>query len=128
MSLLEVIVAMAIFLISLVAISRLTDVGNRQAVEVDLRSQAALIAQSKLAELSSGVLSLTSQSDTPLDDDPDWTWSVEDTADNIPGLHRVRVTVWRETNLTGRVSVTLSQYVLDPTKRGGTESMPAEPQ
>jgi type II secretion system protein I len=120
LSLLEVIVSLAIFLFSLVAISRLIDQGVDQAVELDLRAQASMIAQSKLAEVTSGAIGLTGQ-ESQLEEDSAWTWKLDAEADTIPGLYRVKVTVTRE-DRGNKIEVTLSQYVLDPTKRGGTDA------
>lgn len=120
LSLLEVIVSLAIFLFSLVAISRLIDQGVDQAVELDLRAQASMIAQSKLAEVTSGAIGLTGQ-ESQLEEDSAWTWKLDAEADTIPGLYRVKVTVTRE-DRGNKIEVALSQYVLDPTKRGGTDA------
>lgn len=120
LSLLEVIISLAIFLFSLVAISQLIDQGVERAVELDLRAQAAMIAQSKLAEATSGAISLSGQ-EGELEEDSDWHWKLDAEADTIPGLYKVRVTVSREDR--GRhIEVVMSQYVLDPTKRGGTDA------
>lgn len=122
LSLLEVLIALAIFLFSLVAVSRLVDMGADLAVEIDQRSHAAMLAQSKLAEINAGAIPLTGTGDAPCDgDDGDWLWRMTAEADNIPGLYRVTVTVGRDTR-RGRVEANFSQYVLDPTRRGSTDA------
>ncbi|HEY1381192.1 MAG TPA: hypothetical protein VGF55_30610, partial [Gemmataceae bacterium] len=93
MSLLEVLVALAIFLFSLVALSQLIDVGSDRARDVQWLGQASTIAQSRMAELMAGSIALTSQPDTACDEDPDWSWSLNAEPDNAPGLYRVKVTV-----------------------------------
>jgi general secretion pathway protein I len=120
LSLLEVVISLAIFLFSLVAISRLIDQGVDQAVELDLRAQAAMIAQSKIAEVTAGAIGLTGQ-ESQLEEDSAWTWKLDAEADTIPGLYRVKVTVWRD-DRGRRIEVALSQFVLDPAKRGGTDA------
>jgi len=121
LSLLEVLIASAIFLFSLVAIARLVDSGVDLAVEMDLRSYGAMLAQSKLAQVTAGAIPLSSQPESTDEDDPDWTWAMEAEADAIPNLFRVRITVARST-AGGRVEVVAHQLVLDPTKRGSTDS------
>lgn len=118
LSLLEVLVALTIFLLALIAISQLTDLGGQLAADLDLRSQGALLAQSKLAEVIAGAVPLTSQSA----DVDDWTWTLDAVPDEIPGLFRVKVVVTHETPGGGKVEVTLAQYVLDPSVRGSTGS------
>jgi general secretion pathway protein I len=121
LSLLEVIISLAIFLFSLVAISQLIDIGVDHAVELDLRAQAALIAQTKIAEVTAGAIPLTSQGETDLEEDSAWMWKLEAEADSIPGLFRVKVTVSRQDRGL-KINVAMSQLVLDPTKRGGTDA------
>lgn len=121
LTLLEVLIALAIFLFSLVAISRLVDAGVDLAVESDLRSYGSMLAQSKLAQVTAGAIPLASQPASADEDDPDWSWSMEAEQDAIPNLWRIKVTVTRALK-TGRVEVVASQLVLDPTKRGSTDS------
>src|SRR5215472_12953225 len=94
-SLLEVLVAMAIFLFALVAISQLINLGADHAVEVHYQQRAIQICESKLAELRGGSVSLSSQSDVALDEDPDWTWSVDAEQSSLAGLWQVKVTAKR---------------------------------
>lgn len=119
LSLLEVIVALAIFLLSLVAISQLIEQGADMAVEMDENSHASMLAQSKLAELVAGSEPLTGHGDTAIDGEADWYWSLTADADSIPGLFRVVVSVHKDAP-RGKIEVAFSQLVLDPTKRGST--------
>jgi type II secretion system protein I len=121
LSLLEVLVALTIFLFALIAISKLIDLGSQTAVEMDLRSQGASLAQSKLSEVIAGVVPLSSQSESPFDNDSDWVWTLDAEQDDIPGLYRVKIVVSHDMP-TGKVQVTLAQYVLDPNSRGSTEA------
>ncbi|MFL5328033.1 MAG: prepilin-type N-terminal cleavage/methylation domain-containing protein [Gemmataceae bacterium] len=123
LSLLEVLVALTIFLFALIAISKLIDLGSQTAVEMDLRSQGASLAQSKLSEVIAGVVPLSSQSETPFDSDSDWVWTLDADQDDIPNLYRVKIVVSHDMP-TGKVQVTLAQYVLDPNSRGSTEAPP----
>jgi general secretion pathway protein I len=117
LSLLEVLVALAIFLLAIVAIGRLVVLAGEQALDVKLQSQAAQIAESKLAEIAVGAVALESQSEVPVEEDPDWLWSLD-----VPGLWNVTVRVLRmrpEGTLGEYCS--LSQMILDPSLRGSTQ-------
>jgi general secretion pathway protein I len=122
LSLLEVIVALAIFLLSLVAISRLIEQGADMALEMEERSYGSMLAQRKIAELVAGSEQLVGHGDTAFEgDDSDWYWSLTADADAIANLYKVVVTVHKDTP-RGKVEVTFSQYILDPTKRGSTDA------
>jgi type II secretory pathway pseudopilin PulG len=121
LSLLEVLAALAVFLFSLIALGQLITLGGDRARDVQWLSRATLIAQTKMAEVVAGAVPLTGQPDTPAEDDPDWSWSVEAAADNTPGLYLVTVRVSRPQPNGERFETTLSQYVLDPAQRGNTD-------
>jgi prepilin-type N-terminal cleavage/methylation domain-containing protein len=118
LSLLEVIVALAIFLFSFIVISRLVVAGGDLALEVQQRAQAARLCQSKLAEVAAGAVPLESQGDTPFDEEPDWYWALETEQGTVTGLWTVRVRVTRQAPDGSRVESTLSQMLLDPSLRG----------
>jgi prepilin-type N-terminal cleavage/methylation domain-containing protein len=71
LTLLEVLVALAIFLLSLGALVQLTSFAGRQAVDARRRSDETRLAQSKLAEVLAGAVPLQGQGETPFDEDPD---------------------------------------------------------
>src|SRR5260370_19785112 len=60
-SLLEVIVAMAIFLMSIVAIGQLITLAGEHALDIDQQGEAALLAQAKIAEVLSSCQPLPAQ-------------------------------------------------------------------
>jgi type II secretion system protein I len=120
LSLLEVLVALTIFLLSLVAISRLVEMGGERALEARERVLAAQKCESKMNEVVAGVVPLQSQGDTPFDEDPDWVWSLECDQGAVTNLWNVTVKVSRQQG-QGKgtpVTVTLSQMLLDPSIRG----------
>jgi type II secretion system protein I len=122
LSLLEVIIALAIFLFSLIAVSRLFEIGADMAREMDLRVHASLLAQSKLAEIAAGSIALGSQGETPFEgDDADWSWKVDAEQESTAGLWRVVVSVSRMVR-GARMEVAFAQYVLDPKLRGSTDA------
>src|SRR5438309_8412079 len=93
-SLMEVLVATAIFLFSMVALGRLIILSGDISVEVQQQAQAAHMAQAKLAEVIAGAVPLSSQSDVPFDEDPDWQWSLDAQSDaSVTGIYRIQVKV-----------------------------------
>lgn len=121
LSLLEVLVAMAIFLLSLIGVGKLIIFASDRARELQNTGMASLLAQSKMAEVQAGVVPLSSQTELSFDEAPEWHWSLDAEADsNITGLYRVQVKVSRELPGGGRVESILSQFVLDPATRGST--------
>jgi len=123
LSLLEVVVALAIFLFSLTALSQLVSFAGDRAMEVSIRSRAARLCQTKLAEVLAGVVPLSAQSDTPFDEAPDFNWSL--TADSGPAtnLFLVSVTVSHQSANGVRMECTLYQLVLDPSVVGSTQDV-----
>lgn len=117
LSLLEVLVALAILLFTLVAIGRLITTGGDRALEVQQLARATQLAQSKLAEVMAGVVPLTSASDT-FPEDPDWHWSLDCQTGAANGLWTVTVRVGRDRPDGSRFETSLSQMVLDPAVRG----------
>jgi type II secretory pathway pseudopilin PulG len=127
LSLLEVLLALTIFLLGLIAIGQLINLAGDRAVEVKLEGQATQLCESKLAEVVAGVVSLTSQSDVPFEDDPDWSWSLEAEQSSVAGLWQVQVTVARPRPGGSRVECKLGRLLLDPALRGTTLAEPAAP-
>src|SRR5262245_46471089 len=86
LSLIEVLVALAVFLISMIGLGRLAIMGSDLALETQDNNQAAQLCQSKMAEILVGAVPLSSQSDTPFDGDDGeagWTWSLECEQGNV---------------------------------------------
>src|SRR5207245_807929 len=92
-----------------------------RALEVTQQSQAIRLCQSKMAEVVSGVVSLTSQPDAPFDEDPDWNWSIDaEQQGDGANLWTVKITV-RPANTNGpKGQASLTQIVFDPAQRGST--------
>jgi prepilin-type N-terminal cleavage/methylation domain-containing protein len=120
-SLLEVIIAMAIFLMSIVVIGQLITLGGEHAIEIEQQGEAVMLAQAKLNEVVAGVVPLTAQSDQAFDEAPEYTWSVTaDPSSTIANLYTVTVVVTREQSDGTKVQSSLSQLVLDPAQRGSS--------
>jgi prepilin-type N-terminal cleavage/methylation domain-containing protein len=125
LSLLEVLVALAVFLLSLVGLGFLLAVAGNTALETQYRTQAAGLCQSKLAEVAAGAVSLEGQSDVPFDEDPTYHWSLEVQAGGPQGLHNVTVRVSRKRPDGSTMDCSLSQMVLDPKMVGRVHDVPA---
>jgi hypothetical protein len=120
--LLEVIVAMAIFLMSIVVLGQLVTMGGERALDIDQQGEAGLLAQSKMSEVIWGAVPLQSTSDQAFDEAPDYKWSM--TADQnttVANLWNVTVTVTRDRSDGTKVESVLSQMILDPSQRGSSQ-------
>ncbi len=129
LSLLEVIVSLLIFLMSIGALTHLLTSASHLAVESRTRTQAALYAHSKLNEVRIGAIGLSAQQETQLEDDEDYNWSMEVAQGAYEGLHNVTVSVSRKAPTGNDIKVSLTQIILDPQFQGssldgsGTNSM-----
>ena len=113
LSLLEVMLALAIFLIGLSAIFLLLDSGGTNASDAAGTVTATRLAQSKMAEVEGGIISASNGGSGQFDgDDVAWSWEVTSTAVSTPNTYEVKARVYR----TGgrKLEVTLSQVMFDP--------------
>jgi general secretion pathway protein I len=118
LSLLEVLVALAILLFSIVALNQALNIGTSNAVDMQQHMQASQLVQSKMAEVYCGAVPLTSVADTPFDEDPDYTWSLDAEQNSVANLWNVTVTVTRTRGDGSKLETKLSQMILDPSIRG----------
>jgi type II secretion system protein I len=127
LTLLEVIVAMAIFLISVIAIFQLLFLGTERASDVRLQTRTSLRCQAKLSEIIIGAEPLNSSGSYTnfTDTDTDLQWKMEATpSDDKQMLWTVKV--WVKAELSGKVVEShLCQFVLNPSMRGTTFDQPA---
>ena len=73
----EVVLSTAIFLVSLAALSELFATGSRAAIQSRLQSEATLRCQGKLSEVLGGIVPITAVSGGSFEDGgTDWTWSL----------------------------------------------------
>ncbi len=122
-TLIEVLLALAIFLLAMVPIFRLVDLGTESALETQLQSDGTRLAQSKLAEVEAGVISPVSGGSGTFEDEISWSWEVQSVQTQIPNLFNVTVTVSHP--FGGKThTVTLSQMVLDPAQMGTASEIP----
>ncbi len=117
MTLFEVLIALAIFLAALAAISQLIHVGTIASADGQLQTEAILRGETKLAEIVAGVEPMDSVSQQMFADDESrrWSWSLS----VLDGPHldtlqlSVTVTHVRE-NGSMDASFTLDRLVRDP--------------
>lgn len=119
-TLLEVILAMAILLLSLAAVSQLVLTAHSNARSARDRGTAQMLCDGLMAELIAGSLPLESTSETPLEDvvdgvEPDWLYAVDVSATDLDGLLRVEVLVRQDAAQIARpAEARLVQWLIDP--------------
>lgn len=119
LSLLEVVLAMAIFGGALVMISQLNNIGRLAAARARDMTTAQIYCERTIAELAVGSLTPDPVADAPLPDEEGWLYSIETGAASQPGLIAVQVTVRQDEKLFVRpVNYALVRWIADP----GTET------
>jgi hypothetical protein len=73
----EVVLALAIFIGALTAISQVLRTGSQAAIRAQLFSEAQLRGEQKLSEALSGVLPLEAADHVAFEDDDAWQWSLQ---------------------------------------------------
>lgn len=115
MTLLEVVLALAIFFGAMAALAQLTWNGTRAALQARFKAQAVIRCETKLAELVSGVEPLQSQANIPFPDDSAWTWSAMISPGSFPELVLIDVRVQRSaSNSLGNTEFAISRWMRDP--------------
>jgi len=113
-SLLEVLLAMAIFFGSAAVLSQLLLLGMRSARWGEGMTEATFRCESKIAQLASGAAPLVAREAVPFADDEDWNYSVEIAPTRIPSLVRVTLTVAHQNGEKRDVEVSLARLFADP--------------
>ncbi|GAB6167429.1 hypothetical protein JCM19992_34290 [Thermostilla marina] len=124
-TLVEVVLALAILLLSLAILVQLNYLAMRNARIAREQCTAQLACASILAQLRTGELPLESVSDSPLDetlneetfamDDTAWLYSVDVTSIDDYGLLSVTVTVTRDRPQDSQpVSFSMTEWMIDP--------------
>jgi general secretion pathway protein I len=117
LTLMEVIVALSIFLMSMAAIGNLLHIGFARNVEAQQQGVGLIKCQSKMSEVLCGSQTLSSQKGV-FDEDKNWEWSVDVTPQQEANLYQVKVTVNRANGDGPKIEVSLTQMVFDPQWRG----------
>ena len=124
LSLLEVLVALTIFLLAFVILGRLVIFGSDRALQTQHEVQAADLCQTKMAEVIAGAVPLTAVSAVPFNEDQAWQWSLDCEQSDFPGLWNVTVRVSRQGQRGTEVVCTLNEKVLDPQIHGNLQDAP----
>lgn len=127
LSLLEVVLALAIFGMSLAALGELIRIGARCARESRELTTAQLYAESIMAEVATGIRNAASVPEgTELEIDPQWVYSVSVEPAEQSGLVSVLVTVGPRADRTRRSEFNLRQWIKDPGLELSSEEEPGE--
>jgi general secretion pathway protein I len=96
-TLLEVMIAMAILAVALVAVFQMQSQSISMATEARFTTTASLLAQSKMADVESAA-SLTNRTENGDfgSDYPQYTWNLKVTDTGIAGFKRIEVTVFNK--------------------------------
>jgi general secretion pathway protein I len=115
MSLLEVLIALAIFLGAMATLSEIASQGMRVATEVQWESEAVLRAESQMNAVLAGVLPMQS-AQAVFEDNAKWQWNLVAAADSLhPDLLRLDMQV-THLDSAGQPTYTfaLARYVRNP--------------
>lgn len=117
LSLLEVLLSLAIFLMSLASIAQLVDIGTERASDTILQNTGTRLAQSLMAEVEAGVIDPASGGSGTFSLESEWSWQVTSEPTAVPNLYTITATAFREIQ-GNRFQVSLTQMVMDPTTIG----------
>jgi general secretion pathway protein I len=122
-TLLEVILALSILAGSVAVLGEICRTALRNAQEARDLARAQMLAESKMAEIKSGITTTDSVDDAQFDaateqfdpSEPGWRYSIKTDATDEPGLLAVRVTVTRDLpEVQHPVKFTLATWLPDP--------------
>ncbi|SFI48215.1 type IV pilus modification PilV family protein [Planctomicrobium piriforme] len=97
-SLFEVVLALAIFIGALAAISQVLRVGSRASIRAQLNSQAAILGERRMSEILAGIVPLETVSRARFDDFPEWNWTLNVLDTETIGLLKLELTIERAGN------------------------------
>lgn len=112
LSLMEVILAMAILGVALAVIGELLRMGFRSSAQARDGAVAQMLAQSKMAEIASGVVPPDPIAATPFEFYPGWYYSIDVQPTEQEGLLTVQVLIEQESDRP--VNFGLTRWLPDP--------------
>lgn len=97
-TLIEVLVALVVVTAGLTIIAQGFLSGGRASVISQNRSLAAMLAESKMAEVEAGIISTTTTASGTFEPErPDFSWTVESESTTTTGLSKITLTItWKE--------------------------------
>ncbi len=112
---LEVVLALGIFVGGIAALSQLQTTGMNAAISSRMKTHAVLRCESKLNEVAAGVEPLQPANGVPFEDDNEWTWSLTSAPGPHADLLQVTVTVNHSSqNNLSSASYSMSRLMRDP--------------
>lgn len=93
MTLLEVVLALALFLAAMSAIAEILRMGSDSSVKAQLQAEAALLGESKLNEVLAGIVPMTPVQSQAFESSPKWTWTLSVEDDTTLSLKHLVLTV-----------------------------------
>ena len=114
LTLIEVILATAIFLGSLTAILQLMNVGHDSRIVAKLQAEAAVRCESLMGEYISGISPLTDESQTPFADSEEWVYTTTVEEGDGTSLLKVTVVVEHLANENANAVFQLVRLMRDP--------------
>ena len=114
LTLLEVILALTILALSMVAIGELIRIGTHNARDAQDLTQAQILCESKLSEIVAGVTPYEPVIRASMPLDPDWYYSVQLEPTEEAGVMTLAVTVETHIERNQPVAYTLVRWVPDP--------------
>jgi hypothetical protein len=119
LTLFEVVIALAIFLLALVPIWRLVSIGGERALDVAQQAQASLLCQSKLDAVKCGAEGLNGGGTIDIGN-LTWNYTIDSSPSDVANLFVVKVTAKVDRPDGKTIEASLVQMVLDPSQRGST--------
>lgn len=101
-TLLEVILAIVIFVGAITVLSRLLIIGLENAELSDWQARAWLVAENQWAEIESGIRTISDTGPYELDEMPGWQWSLAAEPTETSHLYRVTIRVEKLANGPGQ--------------------------
>lgn len=130
-SLIEVLLALAILLISLIAVAQLVGMGSDRSLDARFTMKGLRLAESKLAEIEAGLVPFdgAGASGEFEGDDSAWQWScdISPSESGATNLYKVEVRVWRDVRGT-EFEVRLGQLMIDPKAMGSAAQAERPPE
>ena len=114
LTLLEVVLSLAIFMISLVALRYLIASGARASVQARLETQAIVRCESTMNEVLAGIVPMQN-GNAAFEDDEKWGWDLQVQTGPHPDMLELILTVSHEgTSSMAQASYSMIRYVRDP--------------
>lgn len=123
-TLIEVILALVIFVGSIAVLSRLLILGGENAETCDWQARAWIVAESQWAEIESGARLMTDSGPFAIEEMPGWQWSFRAEQMDLPSLYRVTLRVEEASTTTAPRAIELTRLFFDEPVSGSGETMP----